>query len=334
MRKKITAILLAITLSTIILGCNKKSTPIDDVSEEKASNSSTVYSYYTGEECSDSANDEVPFMVMIENSSEARPQSGLSQADIIYETSAEAGIPRFIALFHKNVPTIIGPVRSVRPYYISIAKEYGLPFAHCGGSSDALNAISSNSALMSINEITNGSYFWRDSSKTAPHNLYTSSEKIKKYISDKNFKISKAPFLSFNSTFYDNKELRSSNNLRIVINKYYNTSYTYNEGLYKKSMDGKEAIDTYNNTALTFSNIVIQKTSIIQNVDNIHLDIKLVGTGEGYILSKGKVLDINWSKSTDDSRTILYDKAGNEIPLSEGKTIWHIIDTSTDLTME
>lgn len=334
MKKLFAAILLTITLSVLILGCENKNTSIDDISEKKSSESSPHHSYYTGEECSDSANDEIPFMVMIENSSEARPQSGLSQADIIYETSAEAGIPRFIALFHKNAPSVIGPVRSVRPYFISIAKEYGLPFAHCGGSAEALTTISSTPTLNSINEITNGAYFWRDASKTAPHNLYTSSENIKKYITDKGFKITKSPFLTFDSIFYDNKEFKTSNSLRIVINKYYNTSYTYNEGLYKKSMDDKESMDSFNNMPLTFSNIVIQKTSIIQSADNIHLDIKLIGKGEGYVLSKGKVIDITWSKSSDDSRTILYDKDGNEIPLSPGKTIWHVIDNSTDLKFE
>jgi len=331
MKKIFMSILLAITLLTLILGCQKRTTTIEDVSKENTAKEPTCYSYYTGEECSDSANDEVPFMVMVENSSDARPQSGLSQADIIYETSAEAGIPRFIALFHKNSPSIIGPVRSVRPYFISIAKEYNLPFAHCGGSSEALKTISTTPSLRSINEIKNGSYFWRDTAKKAPHNLYTSSEKIKKYISDKGFKVTKSPFIKFDSIFYDKAELKVANNLSIVINKYYNTSYTYNEGLYKKSMDGTEAIDTYNNTPLTFSNIVVQKTSIIQDADNVHLDIKLIGKGEGYVLSKGKVIDINWSKSSDDSKTILYDKDGNEIPLSPGKTIWHIIDNSIEL---
>jgi hypothetical protein len=334
MKKLLTVILLAITLSALILGCEKKNISIDDISEKKYSKTSPFYSYYTGEECSDSANDEIPFMVMVENSSQARPQIGLSQADIIYETSAEAGIPRFIALFHKNSPSVIGPVRSVRPYFISIAKEYGLPFAHCGGSSEALTAISNTSTLKSINEITNGSYFWRDPSKAAPHNLYTSSENIKKYITDKGLEITKSPFITFDSIFYDNKEFKTSNSLRIVINKYYNTSYTYNEGLYTKAMDDKQSIDSYNNTPLTFSNIVIQKTSIIQSADNVHLDIKLLGTGGGYVLSKGKVIDITWSKSSDDSRTILYDKDHNEIPLSPGKTIWHIIDNSIDLKLE
>jgi hypothetical protein len=334
MKKFFLFILLAITLSASILGCQKKTTPIEDVSEKNNSTSPTYYSYYTGEECSDSDNDKVPFMVMVENSSEARPQSGLSQADIIYETSAEAGIPRFIALFQKNPPSTIGPIRSVRPYFISIAREYGLPFAHCGGSAEALNTIANTPTLKSINEITNGTYFWRDNSKVAPHNLYTSSENIKKYITDKSLEINKSPFLTFDSTFYDNEDFAASNNLRIVINTHYNTSYIYNEGLYKKSMDGKESIDTYNNTPLTFSNIVVQKASITQNADNVHIDIDLLGTGEGYVLSKGKVININWSKSSNDSRTILYDKAGNEIPLSPGKTIWHILDTSTEIKLD
>ena len=58
--------------------------------------------------------------VMIENYVDARPQTGLDKADIVYEALAEGGITRFIAIFHDNIPTVAGPVRSARPYFVSI----------------------------------------------------------------------------------------------------------------------------------------------------------------------------------------------------------------------
>ena len=110
-------------------------------------------------------------MVVIENSKASRPQSGLNDADIVYETMAEGGISRFIALFQKNDAKVIGPVRSLRPYFIDISEEYNLPFAHCGGSDEALACVKSEN-LMSMDEMANSSSYWRDSVRKAPHNLH------------------------------------------------------------------------------------------------------------------------------------------------------------------
>lgn len=328
MKKFILAIVL---LSFFLVSCENKSIPSESTS--KADSPQKYYSYYTGKECSESDNDKPSFMAMVENSSQARPQSGLSSADIIYETSAEGGIPRFIALFHDNSPEVIGPIRSVRPYFIDIANEFNLPFAHCGESEDALNRIAKDKNLISINEIAEGSYFNRDNKRKSPHNLYTSSSNINKYISDKNIKIKNKPFLSFDSDYYKDSTFPKANGLSITVNKGYNTSYTYKDGLYSKSMDSKEAIDALNNSQLTFSNIIIQKTNITLINDNLHLNIDIIGKGDGYVLSQGKVIDVTWEKASNDSRTILYDKSGNKVPLSPGKTIWHIIDKKTDMSI-
>lgn len=82
-----------------------------------------------------------PIFAMIENSTDARPQSGLAQADIIYEAIAEGGITRFAAVFYCGSafsPTIISPVRSIRIYYLNMAAEYGdRPILmHAGGAND------------------------------------------------------------------------------------------------------------------------------------------------------------------------------------------------------
>lgn len=289
---------------------------------------------YTGEESSKEIINLTPFMAIIENSKDSRPQSGLSQADIIYETSAEGGIPRFIAIFQKNPPDIIGPIRSVRPYFIDIAQENNLPFAHCGGSSDALNEISSNNSLMSINEISNGKYFWRDKNRKAPHNLYTSKNLIYQYISDKNLLISESDFYSFDEDYYKQDSQPRAHSIKITINKYYNTSYEFKDGGYIKSMDGVISIDANNNEPLSFSNIIIQKTNIKLSDDNLHLDINLEGNGDALILSNGKLISGTWKHISNNENPFIYDDKGNEIKLSPGKTIWHILDYNTPIEIK
>src|SRR3990167_3710420 len=91
-----------------------------------------------------------PLAVMIENSPDARPQSGLSQADVMFEVMAEGGVTRFMGIFYCGVQandTILAPVRSARTYFVDYASGFNLPLyvhvggAHLDGPTDALGQI-------------------------------------------------------------------------------------------------------------------------------------------------------------------------------------------------
>lgn len=333
MVKKLSIFACFIIVSLSFLSCSKISNITDEIinnppnpiEEEK------YYNFYTGIECPKEELNNFAFMTIIENSSAARPQSGISYADILFETSAEGGIPRFLALFSSNLPSIIGPVRSIRPYFIDIVKEFNIPVAHCGGSAEALTTIDNDSSIISINEITQGSYFWRDSSRKAPHNLYTSSDNIKKYVDSKNINITKSQFASFDENFFDNSNLQPASNIKLLINKTYNTSYEYRDNLYYKFMNSEKAIDSINNSQINFSNIVVQKTPITLSNDNSHLNIPIVGEGEGIVFSKGKMINITWKRDSLNSKVTLLDKYGSIVPLSPGKTMWNIVDTKSKI---
>ena len=287
---------------------------------------------FTGIKTNENPQDKTPYIVVVENSKASRPQSGLSFADIVYETSAEGGIPRFIAIYHSNTASKIGPVRSVRPYFLTISKEYALPIAHCGGSKEALNEVKKDSSIMSINEMTNGKYYYRDNNRKAPHNLYTSSEKILQAIKDKKYNLKAESSLKFDNEFFNNNDLKEALNITIKPNNVYETSYTFEDGTYTKLMDGEIAKDAITNSPLTFTNIVVQKTDITLQTDNSHLNIDLVSSGEGYIFSNGKVIEMKWSKDSQYDDTKLYDLDGNPISLSEGNTIWNIVDSQSIIT--
>jgi hypothetical protein len=121
--------------------------------------------------------------VMIDNAPQARPQSGLDQAPLVYELMAEGGITRYMAFFplKADVPEI-GPVRSARIGFIDIDEAYGVPYAHAGGNVDALATLA-HGALPNLDAIYgSGATFWRSSSRSAPHNLYTSSALLLKAV--------------------------------------------------------------------------------------------------------------------------------------------------------
>ena len=185
---------------------------------------------------------------------------------------------------------------------------------------------------MSINEMTNGKYYYRDNNRKAPHNLYTSSEKILQAIKDKKYNLKAESSLKFDNEFFNNNDLKEALNITIKPNNVYETSYTFEDGTYTKLMDGEIAKDAITNSPLTFTNIVVQKTDITLQTDNSHLNIDLVSSGEGYIFSNGKVIEMKWSKDSQYDDTKLYDLDGNPISLSEGNTIWNIVDSQSIIT--
>lgn len=334
MRKKFLLSILSIFIISSITSCSS----LDSIESNSENISETtqkedIFKYpFTGIKTNENPQNKTPYIVVVENSKASRPQSGLSFADIVYETSAEGGIPRFIAIYHSNTANKIGPVRSIRPYFLTISKEYALPIAHCGGSKEALNEVKKDSSIMSINEMTNGKYYYRDDKRKAPHNLYTSSETILQAIKDKNYNLEAKSSLKFDNEFFNNNDLKEALNITIKPNNVYETSYTFKNGSYTKSMDGEVAKDAITNSDLTFTNIVVQKTDITLQTDNSHLNIDLVSSGEGYVFSKGKVIEIKWSKDSEYGNTKLYDLDGNPISLSEGNTIWNIVDSQSIIT--
>lgn len=288
---------------------------------------------FTGENAEGQSLSNIPFMAIIENSRDARPQSGLLQADIVFETMAEGGIPRFIALFHKNNPKEIGPIRSARPYFIDLAKEYDMPFAHCGGSGEALNSIKSEK-LKSLDEMANGKSYWRDSKRKAPHNLYTSAENIRNLISNKGYEKDNNIKLKFDKAYWEQQELKGAKNISLKLNKFYSTTYEYKDGNYIKYMDGKVAEDKALAQPIKVKNIVIQKTSISLSEDGLHVNIPLVGEGEGMLISNGKCVDIKWYKKDITSQTKFMDSTGKDLGLNPGNTWWNIIDKNNEVNIE
>ena len=107
---------------------------------------------------------------MIENSPDARPQSGLKAAGVVYEAIAEGGITRFMALYQTSKPELIGPVRSLRMYYLDWFAPYSASIAHVGGSLNALTEARSGK-YRDLDQFFNSQTYWRASDRYAPHNV-------------------------------------------------------------------------------------------------------------------------------------------------------------------
>lgn len=259
--------------------------------------------------------------VMIENSPDARPQSGLKEAGVVYESVAEGGVTRFIALYQQEKPKLIGPVRSLRMYYLDWAAPYQASIAHVGGSPNALSEVRKKS-YRDIDQFFNESSYWRSSDRYAPHNVYTNFSRLDKLNKNKGFKTSN--FESFSRK--DGKSVESPNAKTVNVkfsSPGYNTSYSYNQksNKYNRSMAGSAHKDREKGQ-ISPDVVVVIKVSTKSRANNSdgYEDIVTTGKGEAYVFQNGTVNKVTWKKDGRKSPLQLLDTEGKPFSLNRGQT--------------
>jgi hypothetical protein len=263
-----------------------------------------------------------PYGVMIENHVDARPPAGLSRANLVYEAEAEGGITRFLA-FYASGEKIgkIGPVRSARPYYLDWAQEYGALYAHCGGSPDALALIIKNK-VYDFNEFFRGKYFWRDQSRSAPHNVYTSSDRINEYLDANSSKNGDYEAWSYKDDAVESERGTSS---EIIVNfkkPFFTVRWIYdgktNDYL---RMNGGEIHKDEDGSEIRAKNIMIEFVKSYPTDEKGRMETRTTGGGKGIFCFDGKCKDGEWRKPSARGRTVFFDSQNAEVSLNAG-TIW------------
>jgi len=269
------------------------------------------------------------FGVMVENSADAWPLSGIDEAFLVIEAPVEADIPRLIAFFDTNQSVEqIGPVRSARPYYLDWAKEFDAMYEHVGGSPEALELINENN-IFDLNEFWNGQYFWRSSGRAAPHNTYTSSELLNKALVAKQ---ENAPELNYGLwNFKNDSPTENFSDSDLVIGakgSTYEVNWKYNQenNNYVRWLSGVE--NKVENGNKIFANNVAVVYTVISVIDNVgRREIETVGQGEALVLQDGKKITTVWKKESADDRLRFYTEDGKEISWNAGQTWIEVVST-------
>jgi len=281
--------------------------------------------------CVDSEEEMNPSLVavMIENHTEARPQSGLVDASIVYEAPVEANYTRFLAIYLADVEVEkVGPVRSARPYYLDWLAEYGDPmYMHVGGSPVALDLIKQYD-IFDLNEFYRGWYYWRSTDRYAPHNVYTSSELWNSALEDYESQQPTADSQTEGWVFCTSAEQQSSTttlaNEIIVsfLSPVYEATWEFNSstGKYDRyQMEGSHR--DQDGRKIKADTIIVQhvNSQVLDSVGRLNIDT--IGEGEVEVFYDGLVFEGTWKKVSRTSRTKFYNENGEEIKLKAGK-IW------------
>ncbi len=263
--------------------------------------------------------------VMIENHFDARPQSGLSRAAVVYEAPVEGNYSRFMAVFPIDEEVEkAGPVRSARPYFLDWAREFGKPmYMHVGGSPDALSRLVGED-YFDFNEFSRGSYFWRSRDRYAPHNVYTSSEEWSRGWEDFGTSIVSS---SEETWLYDDSLPPCATTcITSIIASFappvYEAEWRYSTTTekYTRYQLNKPHVDQ-DGTQISANTVVVQYVQTRVLDAELRIEMDTIGSGKAVVFTKGNKVEGTWKKTNRDSKTRFYDSSGAEIPFTPGK-IW------------
>jgi len=267
-----------------------------------------------------------PIAVMIDNEVSARPQSGLMNADIIYEIPVEGNITRYMAIYLDKISEKIGPVRSARPYFLDKSMEFGAVYVHCGGSPQALKDIV-DLKIDALNDLKGSPCFWRAKDRKMPHNLYASTELMREVTLKNKLETSTASaYFQFSDDFLD-LDGKKVDNISIKYYSGYFVGYEYNESekLYYRSVNGKQLKDKEKENPIKAVNIIIERLNAKVLDSAGRLAITNIGKDRGYLLTGGKLIEIEWQKDSRGAKTVYKDLQGNEIKLNKGNTWINVV---------
>lgn len=318
-------ILLASGLTAVALlyQAPKPATSSASKKQTAATKPTVYYSPLTGEQIPDQTSmTRAVTGIMIENSPDARPQSGLKAAGVVYEAVAEGGITRFLALYQQSKPQLIGPVRSVRLYYVDWIAPFQASVAHIGGSKFALDEVR-NGKYRDIDQFFNAGSYWRATDRYAPHNVYTSFEKLDALNARKGYDTS-----VFTSWPRQDAVASKTPNATVIDVKIsgplYNSRYDYDapSNTYRRSEGGAAHNDREAGQLMPTTVIVMDTVMTKVFEDGYREQIATTGSGRVRVFQNGIVTEGTWTKRDRGSQISFTTADGKEIPLNRSGQTW------------
>ncbi len=323
MRKRMIHFVLLFIFLLVLVACSNEEETTKDQSEEPSAvepelepeepKLPNVYPL-TGERTDQPVDNRI-VAVMINNHGKARPQTGLSQADVVFEILAEGDITRFMALFQSEQPEVVGPVRSARPYYFNTADDYDALYTYHGAANFIEDMLANGAA-----DYLNGAYydndghlFERANFRVAPHNSYLQFEAVYDVAEEKGYEIT-ADYQSL--PFLAEDELTSINGdvAEEVSFNYTSTPvrYVYDSKTesYLRYNGQDQTVELNTEEPIRLDNVFILETyhKVVDGAGRREVDLS--SGGNAYLLQHGKVQKVQWEN-----------RDGRIIPVREGEPV-------------
>ena len=283
----------------------------------------------------------IPMAVIIENHGTARPQqAGLTEANIVYEALAEGGITRFLVIFLNSTPKRVGPVRSVRPYFVDFASEYTDAIVHAGGSAAALQKLYQLVSKKILVDFDEGNpALFRDFTYPKPHNLFVNLVDVSATFVETGLKSVSTgtdinpvvlPFITKEKNDSIDNQAESGTVINLNFSRStYEVKYKYDflEKKYLRWNGGYKHLDAISGKQIAPRNVIIQITDYYLADDAGHLELTTYGEGPIFIFSDGWMRKGKWQKKVSEN-TKFFDANGNQLILPTGQTWIEVINVA------
>lgn len=290
-----------------------------------------------------------PISLIFDNVSIAAPQSGISQMDILIETMVEGGISRLVGITNdylgddgKGTLDIYGPIRSTRPYMVSLSQAFGSLMVGAGGSPQGYEIIS----RLRLNYVdgVNDRYalqgFYRDVERYKndgyEHSLMVTGKGITDLAATNAFSIASNTGNAFNFIEEGKQMYLSGGAATHVILKYslyqqVQLVYSSQTGTYYRYQHGDVPhLDAENGEQLNFRNVIIlfAQTNNIAGDTEGRLNVQTTGIGDGFYISDGRYVPIRWSRANDTAELVITGMGGEKLTVNRGKTFISVVNSS------
>lgn len=288
-----------------------------------------------------------PIAVVINNLRRALPQSGIGQADLVYEVLAEGNVTRIIAIFQNSDSEKIGPIRSTRHYFMNFAMDHDAIFMHHGGSQQGLHFIRNHNIDNLDGMILDGTAVWRDQERLRQsgmfeHSAFTSMANMRQAAEGRfSYRMERNENLQPIFQFFDEfSSLGGERAARITVpfasGQVSVFEYDEENGVYRKYQNGEQHMDSELGEQITVTNVIVQQAvhNLIPNDPEGRRDVLLVGSGTGYLFSAGEYVRLRWEKASHASPTVWTHEDGTPLTLNQGSTWVNIVISSISPTIE
>jgi hypothetical protein len=277
--------------------------------------------------------------VKVENSPEARPQTNLQLADVVYESVTEGGITRFNAIFHSQAPEVVGPVRSGRLSDTYIVPQYHALFGFSGASPEVNAAINSADIENLSEDAGVTAPFTRSKKRAAPHNLFGDVPEFRAEGERRGMPTT----LAITGLAFDRSasidEIPTINAITIPFSTANTVTWTYDPAsrTYLRVNNGKAFNDEGTGEQLRATNVVVMwaqhRAMNSDKVGSTTYDIVLTGTGRATVFRGGQRYDCTW-EAGKDAPPVFKAEDGTQVKLAPGNTWMQVIKTDVNITME
>ncbi len=286
-----------------------------------------------------------PMSVMINNIRNALPQHGIGGADMWYETLAEGGITRIMAIYsdYRNLPEQVGPVRSVREYYLDFALPHETLFVHYGSSYPSRDVIAAYDLMTFDGDKYGTQAFWLDTQLAAErggreHANFTNSEYIQVALDGEGADVySSNDYIEPTYNFAPEGERAyegdmPATDITVGYSSYTTATFTYDAEsmMYLKGQFGGAHIDAITGEQIAADNVLILFADTeLHPAGSGLLQLDLT-SGTGYRITGGTAQEIRYTKGDIAQSFELTDMSGGEVILNAGKTYICVVDSALE----